>query len=77
MGLAIWFMDDGWGCTVRNRKHELTNRMSIGIATDSFTKEENELIISVIRKKFGIKFLLGRKKSQNSGNLLWQIKMHS
>lgn len=76
-GLAIWFMDDGWGFNIRNRKKELTNRMEIGIATDSFSKEENELIIQTIKEKFGIKFRLGRKISPSTHKLLWQIQTNS
>lgn len=76
-GLAIWFMDDGWGFNIKNRKGELTERMEIGISTDSFSKEENELIIETIKNKFGIKFRLGKKFSPNTKKELWQIKTNS
>lgn len=76
-GLAIWFMDDGWGVTIKDRKGNYTNRLELGIATDSFTKEENEAIIEAIYNKFNIKFRLGLKYSPSTRQPLWFIRMKS
>ena len=77
-GLAIWFMDDGWGFNIKNRKGELTDRMCLGISTDSFSKEENEIIAKVIFKRFGIKFHINCKYSPcGEHKKLWFLRTNS
>ena len=77
-GLAIWFMDDGWGFNIRDRKGELTDRMCLGISTDSFSKEENDLIAKTIYDKFGIKFHVNCKYSPGKDHKkLWFLRINS
>ncbi len=43
LGFAIWFMDDGSG-----------NKRAASLHTENFTLDENEMILSFIKSKFGI-----------------------
>ena len=58
ISLAFWYMDDG------SLKHVDDNNISpnIIISSNSFSKEENELLINCLNKKFGIEANLRREK---------------
>lgn len=52
--------------------------MCLGISTDSFSKEENEIIAKVIFEKFGIKFHINCKYSPCSEHKkLWFLRTNS
>lgn len=52
LSLAVWFMDDGY-------KRNDCNALRLG--TDSFTKDEQYLLQSVLKKNFGIDTTLHKK----------------
>jgi intein/homing endonuclease len=63
LSLAIWYMDDG------NLKHKYDScSPSIIISTCGFSKNENELLIDMLRNNFGIECNLRREK-----NKYWSI----
>jgi DNA polymerase III gamma/tau subunit len=53
LSLAVWYMDDG-----SLLSKDSSRKGSVHLSTYSFSKEENELIISYIKEKFGITFIL-------------------
>jgi len=56
LALCIWFMDDGWNC-FKTRKAE--------IATQSFTAEENEFLVCILKNKFDISAgICGKEKNK-------------
>lgn len=50
---AIWFCDDG--CITIDKK---TNRLKLKLATQSFSKKENQLLIKILQKKLCAPFSL-------------------
>lgn len=64
LALAVWFMDDGktgWSYSSRQRTGYNFKPESI-LCTDSFSREENELICEWFNKKWGIKCFLRKNK---------------
>jgi hypothetical protein len=55
LGIALWFMDDGYNDP---------NRNLINLATQSFTKEENELIKDWFLEKYDINFKIYHRKNK-------------
>ena len=55
LGLAIWYMDDGSIST--------TKKKSVLTICTCISKEENQIIIDFIEKRFGVKF--GQRKMKN------------
>jgi len=51
VSLAYWFMDDG---SISYNNNIKTPSPTASLATHSFTKEENELIISIFKSKFDL-----------------------
>lgn len=55
-GIAIWFMDDGSFYKKDNEDGTKSICFDLRISTDSFTKEENEIIVDYFKEKWGINF---------------------
>lgn len=55
-GIAIWYMDDGSFYKKDNETGTKSISFDLRISTDSFSKEENELICDFFKEKYGIKF---------------------
>ena len=65
LALATWYMDDG---SLSIRKTKDTNNISglrIELATQCFTKHENQLLIDMFHKKFGLESFLIRRHRSN------------
>ena len=52
-GLAVWFMDDG-----------ASDGKQVRINTQSFSIEENEMIVALLRAKFGLEVRLNKDKDR-------------
>lgn len=58
-GLAIWYMDDG--CLVKSYRHNkggnrIIYRRELFLNTCGFTLEQNQLLISFLKERFGVNF---------------------
>jgi LAGLIDADG DNA endonuclease family len=53
VGLACWYMSDGYVCLVGKTKGAIRDRR-MDICTDRYFEEDIDLMISVLRAKFGI-----------------------
>lgn len=57
-GIAIWYMDDGSFYKKDNEDGTKSICFDLRISTDSFTKEENEIIVDYFKEKWGINFYI-------------------
>lgn len=65
LSLAFWYLDDG---TIRHRNENDKESPSIQISTCAYSKDENLILINMLRDKFGIESTLRREK-----NKYWSI----
>lgn len=65
LSLAFWYLDDG---TIRHRNENDKESPSIQISTCAYSKDENLILINMLRDKFGVEATLRREK-----NKYWSI----
>ena len=51
IGLALWYLDDG---SLKHRDDNSGCNPNVIISTNAYTKEENEILINMLKNKFGI-----------------------
>lgn len=66
LAIAIWYMDDGYWCV----NHKKTSGR-IGLATLSFSKEENELIKDYFKYKYDIDFHITFEDKKYHGLMIY------
>lgn len=71
-GIAIWFMDDGSFYKKDNEDGTKSICFDLRISTDSFTKEENEIIVDYFKEKWGINFHVYQYHKERKHN--WIIR---
>ena len=67
--LAFWYMDDG-SLTYRTKKR---NTFFIRLATDGFSKEENDLLCDCLTNKFNIRSFVSKSKIAKDGHQMYEI----
>lgn len=61
IGLALWYLDDG---SIKHRDDNSKCNPNVIIATNAYTKEENEILIDMLKNKFGIDCNLRSEKDK-------------
>jgi hypothetical protein len=72
-GLAVWYGDDGCLLQHKDKNGMYGNPMS-ELATDSFSKEENELIVMWIDEIFDIQGFVIEKRDKRRNNINYRIR---
>ena len=61
IGLALWYLDDG---SLKHRDDNSGCNPHVVISSNAYTKEENEILINMLKNKFGIDCNIRREKDK-------------
>lgn len=61
LSLAFWYLDDG---SLKHRAKDDEQNPSIILSTCGFTKEENEILVDMLKSKFGVESNLRQEKGK-------------